>query len=191
MSARTRSCVTSLKEYSSNIAQKFRATKTMIQKILTHPGGAHSPPLAEESAKPVHEMIRKYPYSLHEWISFFIGCLVKQKDVLAARVEQEHLMTPLAPLSQELLGIVDSQGRITVRQAVALTGANRNTIKHHLRQLVTAADSCSVGSVVASGTPSPRRRHAVSVRGAKGARRGAVPKPGFGDGSLWPRCSPQ
>lgn len=75
---------------------------------------------------------------LHEWISFFIGCLVKQKDVLARKIEQEHLMTPLAPLSQELLGIVDSHGRITVRQAVALTGANRNTIKHHLRQLVTA-----------------------------------------------------
>jgi predicted HTH transcriptional regulator len=47
-------------------------------------------------------------------------------------------MTPLAPLSQELLSIVDSHGRITVWQAVALTGANRNTIKHHLKQLVTA-----------------------------------------------------
>jgi Fic family protein len=75
---------------------------------------------------------------LHEWISFFIGCLVNQKDVLARKVEKEHLMTPLAPLSQELLSIVDSHGRITVRQAVALTGANRNTIKHHLKQLVTA-----------------------------------------------------
>ncbi len=75
---------------------------------------------------------------LHEWISFFVGCLTKQKDVLAHKVEKEHLMTPLAPLSQELLGIVDSHGRITVRQAVALTGANRNTIKHHLKQLVTA-----------------------------------------------------
>ena len=47
-------------------------------------------------------------------------------------------MTPLAPLSQELLGIVDSHGRVTVRQAVTLTGANRNTLKHHLRQLVAA-----------------------------------------------------
>jgi len=75
---------------------------------------------------------------LHEWISFFIGCLVRQKDVLALKIEKEHLMTPLAPLSRELLGIVDSHGRLTVRQAVALTGANRNTIKHHLKRLVTA-----------------------------------------------------
>jgi hypothetical protein len=26
--------------------------------------------------------------------SFFIGCLVKQKDVLGHRVEREHSMTP-------------------------------------------------------------------------------------------------
>jgi len=83
---------------------------------------------------------------LHEWVSFFIGCLVKQKDALARKVEMERLMTPLAPLSQELLGIVESHGRVTVRQAVALTGANRNTIKHHLRQLVTA------GKLVQRGT---------------------------------------
>lgn len=82
---------------------------------------------------------------LHEWISYFIGCLVKQKDVLARKVEKERLMTPLAPLSQELLGIVDSHGRVTVRQAAALTGANRNTIKHHLRQLVTAGRLVQLG----------------------------------------------
>jgi Fic family protein len=83
---------------------------------------------------------------LHEWVSFFIGCLVKQKDALADKIEKERLMTPLAPLSQELLGLVDSHGRITVRQAVVLTGANRNTLKRHLRQLVTA------GKLVKRGT---------------------------------------
>lgn len=83
---------------------------------------------------------------LHEWVSFFVGCMVKQKEVLARKVENERLMTPLAPLSQELLGIVDSHGRATVRQAVTLTGANRNTIKNHLKQLVTA------GKLVQRGT---------------------------------------
>ena len=42
---------------------------------------------------------------LHEWVSFFIGCLVKQKDVLARKVESERLMTPLAPLSQDCSGL--------------------------------------------------------------------------------------
>ncbi len=64
--------------------------------------------------------------------------LRKQKDVLGRKVEEERLMAPLAPLSEQLLGIVRDHGRVTVRQAVALTGANRNTIKHHLRQLVAA-----------------------------------------------------
>jgi Fic family protein len=83
---------------------------------------------------------------LPEWVSFFVGCLLKQKDVLARKIEAERLMTPLAPLSQELLGIVDSHGRVTVRQAVTLTGANRNTLKHHLRQLV------ATGKLVQRGT---------------------------------------
>ncbi|MEE8586674.1 MAG: DUF977 family protein [Acidobacteriota bacterium] len=53
-------------------------------------------------------------------------------------MEKERLLAPLAPLSEELLGIVRSRGRVTVREAVALTGANRNTLKDHLKQLVMA-----------------------------------------------------
>ncbi len=75
---------------------------------------------------------------LADWTEFFIGCLVKQKDILARKVEQERLIGPLAPLSEELLGIVRSRGRVTVREAVTLTGANRNTLKDHLKQLVRA-----------------------------------------------------
>jgi len=32
----------------------------------------------------------------------------------------------------------DGNGRLTVREAVALTGANRNTVKDHLRRLVNS-----------------------------------------------------
>ena len=42
----------------------------------------------------------------------------------------------MAPLSEKLLGIVDEHGRVTVREAEALTHANRNTIKDHLGKLV-------------------------------------------------------
>jgi Fic family protein len=75
---------------------------------------------------------------LHDWIEFFVHCLAKQKDVLAAKVEREKLMAPVSPLSEKLLAIVREHGRITVRDAVAATGANRNTVKDHLRSLVTA-----------------------------------------------------
>ena len=47
-------------------------------------------------------------------------------------------MAPLAPLSEKLLGIVNEHGHVTVREAAALTNANRNTIKDHLRKLVDA-----------------------------------------------------
>jgi predicted ArsR family transcriptional regulator len=45
-------------------------------------------------------------------------------------------MAPLAPLSEQLLSVVSDHVRVTIRDAVALLGANRNTIKLHLKQLV-------------------------------------------------------
>ncbi len=73
---------------------------------------------------------------LADWLAFFISALGRQKDVLERRVEQERLMAPLSPLSEKLLGIVREHGRVTVREAAAVTGANRNTIKDHLTRLV-------------------------------------------------------
>jgi Fic family protein len=75
---------------------------------------------------------------LINWLDFFIRCLARQKDVLGAKIERERLMAPLARLSEELLAIVREHGRLTVREAVALTGANRNTVKDHLRRLVNS-----------------------------------------------------
>lgn len=73
---------------------------------------------------------------LVDWLAFFINALGRQKDVLERKVEQERLMAPLSPLSEKLLGIVREHGRVTVREAATVTGANRNTIKDHLAKLV-------------------------------------------------------
>ena len=75
---------------------------------------------------------------LINWLDFFIRCLARQKDVLGTKIERERLMAPMARLSEELLAIVREHGRLTVREAVALTGANRNTVKDHLRRLVNS-----------------------------------------------------
>ncbi len=75
---------------------------------------------------------------LINWLSFFVRCLVRQKEVLEHKVAGEKLMAPLSPLSEKLLGIVREHGRVSVREAEALTGANRNTVKNHIRRLVTA-----------------------------------------------------
>ncbi|MCP4600779.1 MAG: Fic family protein [Proteobacteria bacterium] len=75
---------------------------------------------------------------LIDWITFFVRALHRQKEALERKIEQERLMAPLAPLSEKLLGIVNEHGRVTVREAAALTKANRNTIKDHLGKLVGA-----------------------------------------------------
>jgi Fic family protein len=74
---------------------------------------------------------------LMDWITFFVRTLSRQKEVLERKIEQERLMAPLAPLSEKLLAIVTEHDRVTVREAAALTRANRNTIKDHLSKLVT------------------------------------------------------
>lgn len=75
---------------------------------------------------------------LGDWLEFFVECLLQQKNVLLRKLERERLMAPLPALSENLLRIVQEHGRVTVHQAVTLTGANRNTVKVHLRHLVEA-----------------------------------------------------
>jgi Fic family protein len=75
---------------------------------------------------------------LPDWISFFLSCLLRQAEALESKVEQERLMSPLSPLSARIMAIVAEHGRITVREATALTGANRNTVKVHLKRLTQA-----------------------------------------------------
>jgi Fic family protein len=75
---------------------------------------------------------------LIDWLTFFARALHRQKEVLDRKVKQEKLMAPLAPLSEKLMGIVREYGRVTVREAAAITQANRSTIKEHLKQLVDA-----------------------------------------------------
>lgn len=75
---------------------------------------------------------------LVDWLVFFGDALVKQKTALESKVERERLLAPLSGLSESLLEIVRSHGRVTIRDAVSLTGASRNTVKDHVRRLVEA-----------------------------------------------------
>ena len=75
---------------------------------------------------------------LMDWLRFFLLCLVEQKNSLAEKVERERLMTALSPLDELLLQLARQHGRLTLTTALAITKANRNTLKLHLRQLVQA-----------------------------------------------------
>src|SRR5436853_1033243 len=75
---------------------------------------------------------------LMDWLRFFLLCLVEQKNSLAEKVKRERLMTAMSPLDEQLLQLARQHGRLTLTAAQALTKANRNTLKLHLRQLVQA-----------------------------------------------------
>lgn len=70
------------------------------------------------------------------WLSYFIGALQIQSAELAETARQEHRLMATSALSLQLLALVDRHGRLSVAEAVRLTGANRNTVKDHLRRLV-------------------------------------------------------
>jgi predicted HTH transcriptional regulator len=76
---------------------------------------------------------------LDEWVHFLLHSLVTQKDALQRRIEREHLIAPLPPLSENLLQIAREHGRVTTAVGTRITGANRNTVKVHLRNLVNGA----------------------------------------------------
>ncbi len=70
------------------------------------------------------------------WVLFFLKALRQQKQRLETKLEREKLlMGQLPALSLKILEIIKSRGRITLRDLVSMTQANRNTLKKHLETL--------------------------------------------------------
>ncbi len=99
--------------------------------------------IIEENKDQYYRALRKAQATLDKneknlgvWLEFFLRCLVQQKDVLARKIERERLVAPMPALDEKLLLLAREQGRLTTALAVRLSGANRNTVKMHLRQLV-------------------------------------------------------
>jgi Fic family protein len=80
--------------------------------------------------------IRSRKPNWQPWTVFFLRALQQQMRRLAKKVEREKLiLAPLPELSVRILDHVRQHGRITIADAVALTGASRNTLKVHFRGL--------------------------------------------------------
>lgn len=72
------------------------------------------------------------------WLTFFLKSLRQQKSRLEKKIERERLvMGTLPALSAQILELCRERGRVTVADATRVTGANRNTIKDHLKTLVS------------------------------------------------------
>jgi Fic family protein len=71
------------------------------------------------------------------WLLFFLRSLAEQVRRLEKKVEREKIV--LAALPELRLRIVEftrEHGRVTMAEAIQLTGASRNTLKQHFRALV-------------------------------------------------------
>ena len=72
------------------------------------------------------------------WLGFFLRCLKKQKSNLAIKIEQEKTASDssLPLVSVQILKLLGERERLTIAQIVEITGANQNTLKVRLRELV-------------------------------------------------------
>ena len=74
------------------------------------------------------------------WVTFFLRTLASQVRRLQEKVEHEKIMIANLPeLSLRIIEAIRAHGRITISDATVLTGANRNTVKVHLRRLMEAS----------------------------------------------------
>jgi Fic family protein len=71
------------------------------------------------------------------WLEFFLRSLAEQARRLNTKLERERLvLAPLPALSLRIVEFAREHGRVTMGDAIRLTGVSRNTLKLHFRALV-------------------------------------------------------
>ncbi len=71
------------------------------------------------------------------WLMFFLRSLAEQVRRLENKVAREKIVLAAMPeLSLQIVEFAREHGRITIGEAIKLTGASRNTLKQHFRALV-------------------------------------------------------
>lgn len=71
------------------------------------------------------------------WLSFFLRALQQQVRRLAVKVEREKIALAVLPeLAVAILDYARDHGRVTMGTMIQATGASRNTLKEHFRNLV-------------------------------------------------------
>ncbi|EIC23105.1 Fic family protein [Thiorhodovibrio frisius] len=70
------------------------------------------------------------------WLRFFLKALHRQMCRLREKVERERLLLAKLPdLALQILDHARDHGRVTIADAVTITGASRNTLKMHFKML--------------------------------------------------------
>ena len=80
---------------------------------------------------------RDIPKNWKPWLAFFIAkAMLLQKNNLANLLQEEQaLQQRMQPLSRAILNLVQVRGEVSVQEITKELGANRNTVRTHLRRL--------------------------------------------------------
>jgi Fic family protein len=71
------------------------------------------------------------------WLQYFLRALAEQVTRLNRKIEREKLVLAALPdLSLQIVEFAREHGRVTMGDAIRLTGSSRNTLKQHFRALV-------------------------------------------------------
>jgi Fic family protein len=73
---------------------------------------------------------------LEVWVTFFLECLIKQKNSLKIKVEKEKILASLPKLSEDILILLKDNEKLSIGELTKLTNANRNTVKSHVFSLL-------------------------------------------------------
>lgn len=91
--------------------------------------------------------IRTESPNWNSWILFFLRSLAEQVRRLETKVEREKILLAAMPLlSLSIVELARDHGRVTIGEVVRLTGASRNTLKQHFRNLTEAGHLEQLGS---------------------------------------------
>ena len=81
--------------------------------------------------------IRSEAPNWQPWLMFFLQSLAEQVRRLEKKVEREKIVLAAMPgLSLQIVEFAREHGRVTIGEAIKLTGSSRNTLKQHFRTLV-------------------------------------------------------
>jgi Fic family protein len=126
-----------------------RLSRVLTTLLLIQAGYAHVPYSSLESVIELNKeayylalrqtqgTIRTEAPNWQPWLVFFLRSLAEQVRRLEKKVEREKIVLAALPaLSLQIVEFAREHGRVTMMDAMKLTGSNRNTLKQHFRNLV-------------------------------------------------------
>ncbi len=126
-----------------------RLSRVLTTLLLLQAGYAYVPyssleSVIERNKDAYYLALRRTQRTIHSeapdwqpWIEFFLRSMEEQKRLLEGKLERERTVFATLPaLALQVVELAREHGRVTIGDAVRLTGANRNTLKQHFRALV-------------------------------------------------------